>query len=93
MSDLGYLSSFDSQTGKRSFMEKLGTHHSASPVLADGHVFITDDDGVTFVLKAGGTFDVLHQNPLGEKCFSSPAVAHGQIFVRTVGHLWCIGKN
>ena len=55
ISDTGWLSSFDAQTGKAAcFMEQLGRHHSASPVLADGHVYLTDDDGVTHVLKAGG---------------------------------------
>jgi outer membrane protein assembly factor BamB len=71
----------------------VGRHVSASPVLADGHVYVTDDDGITHVLKAGGTFDVVGENALADKCSASPAVAHGQIFLRTWGHLYCIGKQ
>ncbi|MSQ95850.1 MAG: serine/threonine protein kinase [Gemmataceae bacterium] len=93
MSDLGWLSSFESQTGKRTFLDQLGRHHSGSPILADGHVYITDDDGITYVLKGNGAFDVVSRNPLGDACYSSPAVAQGQIFIRTLQHLYCIGKK
>ena len=93
ISDLGYLSCFESQTGKRAFMEQLGRHHSASPILADAHVYLTDDDGITYVLKANGAFDVVSRNPLGDECRASAAVSQGQIFIRTLRHLYCIGKT
>ena len=66
VSDLGYLSCLEAATGKRLWMEKLGKHHSASPVLADGHFYFPDDDGVTWVLKAGDKFEVVAKNELGE---------------------------
>jgi len=93
ISDLGPLSCFEAKTGKRLWMEELGRHHSGSPVLADGRVYLTDDDGITYVLKAGGTYELLARNALNDKCFSSPAVSQGQIFIRTNKHLWCIGKK
>jgi outer membrane protein assembly factor BamB len=93
ISDEGWLSCFNARTGKRSFLEKVGGHVSASPVFADGHVYLPDDDGVTHVLKAGGRFEVVADNALPEKCSASPAIAHGQIFLRTWGHLYCIGKK
>jgi len=93
ISDSGNLSCFEAKSGKRLFMEKLGDHHSGSPVLADGHVYLTDDAGVTHVVKAGPTFALVSQNPLGDKCFSSPAVSRGQIFIRTSHALWCVGKK
>jgi outer membrane protein assembly factor BamB len=93
ISDSGMLSSFDAKTGKCTFKEKVGAHHSASPVLADGYVYLTDDDGVTHVLKAGGTFEVVEQNALAEKCCTSPAISQGQLFLRTTGYLYCIGKK
>jgi outer membrane protein assembly factor BamB len=93
ISDEGWLSSFDARTGKRSFLEKVGRHVSASPVLADGHVYLTDDDGITHVLKAGGTFEMVEQNTLAEKCCTSLAISQGQLFLRTTGHLYCIGKK
>jgi outer membrane protein assembly factor BamB len=91
MSDQGYLNCLEAKTGKRLWIEKLGAHHSASPVLADGHIYVTDDDGITYVLKAGAAFELVSRNPLGDKCFSSPAVSRGQIFLRTSGYLWCVG--
>jgi outer membrane protein assembly factor BamB len=96
ISDEGWLSSFEAQTGKRTFFEQLGRERvlfSASPVLADGHVYLPDEDGVTHVLKAGGTFDVVSRNRLPEKICASPAVSQGQILLRTVGHLYCMGKK
>jgi hypothetical protein len=93
ISDRGYLSCFEAKTGQRTFMEKLGNHHSGSPVLADGHVFLTDDDGVTYVLKGDGKFNVLSRNALKDECYSSPAIAHGQIYIRTSHYLYCIGKK
>ncbi len=93
ISDQGFLSSFESQTGNRTFMEQLGKHHSASPILADGRVYLTDDDGVTYVLPGNGKFEVVSRNPLGDECYSSPAVSQGQIFIRTLHHLFCIGRK
>lgn len=93
ISDLGSLSCFEAKSGKRLWMEALGRHHSASPVLADGHVYLTDDDGITYVLKAGGDFEVVARNPLGDECYASPAISQGQIFVRTNSYLYCIGKK
>jgi outer membrane protein assembly factor BamB len=93
VSDVGWLSCFEAKTGERKFMEELGRRHSASPILADGHIYLTDDDGITYVLKGNGAFDVVSRNPLGEECYASPAVSQGQIFVRTLHHLYCIGKK
>ena len=56
-------------------------------------MLFTDDDGVTSVLKAGPKFELVSRNELGEECSASPAVAHGQLFIRTVGHLWCVGAG
>jgi outer membrane protein assembly factor BamB len=91
VSDLGFASCFEARTGKRVWMERLGPHHSASPVAAEGRLYFVDDEGTTHVLKAGPKFQVLAHNPLGEECYASPAISHGQILMRTLRHLWCIG--
>ena len=93
VSDLGFLTCLEARTGKKLWMERLGRHHSASPVLADGHFYFADDSGVTWVLKAGDQFEVVAQNELGEECYASPAVSHGQLFIRGLHHLYCIGKE
>jgi outer membrane protein assembly factor BamB len=93
VSDVGYLSCLEICTGKRLWMQKLGTHHHASPVLIDGHLFIPDDQGITWVLRAGDKFEVVASNRLGEEIYASPAVAGGQLFLRSRHHLWCIGQR
>jgi outer membrane protein assembly factor BamB len=93
VSDLGYLTCLETTTGEKLWKERMGKHHSASPVLADGHFYFPDDDGVTWVLKAGDKFDVVAKNDLGEPVRASPAVSRGQIFIRGHDHLYCIGKD
>ena len=46
-----------------------------------------------FVLKAGPKFELIGKNDLGEECHASPAILHGQIFIRTLDHLYCIGPG
>ena len=92
ISDLGYLNCFEARTGKRLWLKQLGRHHSSAPVLANGHLYLVDDEGITHVLKAGPTFEVVSRNPLDDECYSSPAISQGQIFVRTNRFLFCIGS-
>jgi outer membrane protein assembly factor BamB len=91
VSDPGYLGCIDAKTGKRLWIERLGSHHSASGVLAEGLMYWVDDSGTTWVVKASPKFEVLHKNPLGEECYASPAVSRGQILIRALHHLYCIG--
>jgi outer membrane protein assembly factor BamB len=65
---------------------------SASPVGVDGKVFFTNDEGDTFVLKAGRTFELLHVNRMHEKMLASPALVDGTWYFRTHGHLMAVGK-
>jgi outer membrane protein assembly factor BamB len=92
VSDWGWVSCFEARTGKRAYYQQLGDKHSASPVTANGYLYCTADDGITYVLKAGPTFDEVARNDLGEPCRASPAIASGQLFLRTVDNLYCIGK-
>jgi hypothetical protein len=91
-SDTGFVSCFEAKTGKRLWNEKFSNHVSASPVAAAGRLYFLDDAGVTHVLKAGPSYEVLAQNELGEACYASPALSRGRIYIRSAKHLWCIGK-
>jgi len=91
--DEGVASCWEARTGKKQWMERLGRHHSASPVSAGDYLYFTDDDGMTHVLKAGPKFEVVSRNPLEEECYASPAISRGQMFIRTLHHLWCIGAE
>jgi len=93
--DNGVVSCLDSRTGQEVYVQqrlKTGTY-SSSPVLADGRIYITNEDGLTTVFKAGPTFEILAENPLNDYCLSSPAISDGQIFIRTSQYLYCIGKR
>ena len=85
----------EAKTGKRpqGAPRNVGRHHSAAPVAAEGRLYFPDDHGVTHVLKAGPTFEVISRNDLAEECSSWPAVPRGQIFIWMVNDpLGCIGK-
>jgi hypothetical protein len=56
-------------------------------------LFFTNDDGETFVLKAGPAFELLHVNRLGEPILASPALVEGRWFIRTASHLVAIGSS
>jgi outer membrane protein assembly factor BamB len=66
---------------------------SASPILADGKIYIVGETAETVILQAGGEFKVLARNTLdGDYTLSTPAIAGEEIFIRTATHLYCIGK-
>jgi outer membrane protein assembly factor BamB len=93
VSDNGIASCFQATSGELKWKQRLGRRHSASAVSAGGYVYFVDDDGETFVVRAAPTYKLAAQNTLGESCFASPAVSRGQLFIRTVNHLYCIGKG
>jgi hypothetical protein len=65
--------------------------HRASPVLADGKVFLTARKGIVTVVKTGRQFEILSQNDMGEPISSSPVIADGRIYLRTFDALYAIG--
>ncbi len=67
--------------------------YSASPILADGKVYVTNEDGVTVVFRAGPTFELLAENSVEGYCLSTIAVSDGQLFLRTDKYLYCIGMR
>jgi outer membrane protein assembly factor BamB len=94
VNDKGIVWALDARTGRATYgPERLkpGTY-SASPVLADGRVYVTNEDGLTSVFKAGPRFELLAENHLEDYTLSSPAVSEGQIFLRTASHLYAIGQ-
>ena len=93
VTDNGFGYCLDEKTGKRLWQHRLGDHHSASPVSADGLLYFPDDDGTTYVVKASSKFELMSRNKLTEGCRASPAISDGQIFIRTLGRLYCIGEH
>ena len=91
ISDSGMLSCIEARTGRYAYQQQVARHVSSSPVSAAGNLYFLDDDGLTMVVKAGPTFEVVSKNALGEPCRTSPAISRGRIFVRAIGNLYCIG--
>jgi outer membrane protein assembly factor BamB len=85
------LTAHDVKTGEVLYQGRLGVAKkegfSASPIAFDGKVFFTNDDGETFVLKAGREFSLLHVNQLGEQTLASPALVDGKWYFRTASSL------
>jgi outer membrane protein assembly factor BamB len=95
VNDRGILYCLDARTGKVVYgpQRLRSATYSGSPVLADGRIYITDEDGVTSVFQAGPTFALLAENDLGDYTLSSPAISEGQIFIRTATALYAIGAR
>jgi outer membrane protein assembly factor BamB len=93
INDRGIVWCLDAKTGAEVYGQqriKTGTY-SGSPVLADGKIYITNEDGLTTVIAAGPKFEVLAENALNDYTLSSPAISDGRIYIRTAGFLYSIG--
>jgi hypothetical protein len=80
INDRGIMFCLDARTGAEVYgRQRLGpSTYSGSPVLADGKIYITDEDGVTSVVQAGPRFALLAENDFGEYTLSSPAISDGR---------------
>lgn len=92
VSDNGIASCLDARTGDVHWTERLGGDFSASPVLAEGRIYFQNEAGVTFVVKASKSFELLASNDLAERTFASPALSDNALFVRSESHLWRLGE-
>jgi outer membrane protein assembly factor BamB len=95
INDRGIIWCLDARTGEEIYGRRRlrSSTYSGSPVLADGKIYVTDEDGVTSVVRAGPRFEILAENDFGEYTLSSPAISDGQIFVRTEAFLYAIGTR
>jgi outer membrane protein assembly factor BamB len=90
------VTSIQATTGKTLWQGRLGVASregfSASPIGVEGKIFFTNDEGETFVLRAGPAFELLHVNRIGEGTLASPALVDGRWYIRTDRNLYAIGK-
>ena len=94
--DGGVITSLNPTTGeliKQGRTKDALGEYLASPVAADGKVFLASSEGKITVLKAGGEWEVLAVNDLGEDIHATPALSEGKIFVRTHGALYCFAAS
>jgi outer membrane protein assembly factor BamB len=91
--DNGVLRCLDGATGKELYRERLGGDFNSSPIAGDGRIYLSNNDGRTFVVAAGRGFKLLATNELGERITASPAVVSKTIIYRTDSHLYRIGGS
>ena len=70
----------------------MGGDYSSSPILAEGHIYFQNEDGVTTVVEAANEFVPIAVNDLGERTLASPVPADGALFLRSESNLWRIQK-
>ncbi len=95
VNDSGILISFDPATGnviKQGRLKGAIDKYFASPIAADGKVWLVSQDGTVSVVKAQGEWEVVAVNSLGDECFATPAAADGKLYIRTQSMLYCFGK-
>jgi outer membrane protein assembly factor BamB len=95
VNDSGILISFDPATGnviKQGRLKGAIDKYFASPVGADGKIYLISQDGTVSVVKAASEWETLAVNALGDEVFATPAIADGKIYVRTKSALYCFGK-
>jgi outer membrane protein assembly factor BamB len=93
VNDSGIVSCLDAKTGELIKKTRVAGSYSASPVLADGHLYCFDHDGKSFVLTADRELKVVASNKLPAGTRSTPAIAGKALFVRTYTHLYRFEKR
>jgi outer membrane protein assembly factor BamB len=83
VTEQGIATCLDAKTGERVWQERVGGVYSASPISAEGKVYLFSETGESIVLKSGRTPQVLARNKLDGRIIASPAISGGRIFVRT----------
>jgi outer membrane protein assembly factor BamB len=93
VNDNGVLQVYESQTGREIYKVRVGgvgNTFSASPWVYGSRIFFLSEEGDTFVVKPGDTYEELTKNSLGELALASPAVTRDGLFIRTQSKLYRI---
>ena len=92
----GVLTCYDVKSGEEKYrrrIEHAGGGFSASPVAADGLIFLPSEDGEVFVIKAGSEFQLMATNHMGEVLMATPALSEGTMYMRGRHHVFAIGQS
>jgi outer membrane protein assembly factor BamB len=92
----GVLDAYNLRSGDEVYRQRLslvGSGFSASPVAADGKIYLSNEDGEMVVIAAGEKFSQIATNSMGELLMATPALSDGVMYVRTAGSLCAIGRR
>jgi len=93
LTDKGVLSRLDAKTGDETYKRRIhrtARNFTASPWAYNGMVFCLNEEGDTFVIKAGEEFELLGTNSLEEFSMATPAISEGRLLLRTQSKLYSI---
>jgi outer membrane protein assembly factor BamB len=94
--DAGEVVCLDPATGQtlwKGALPKSSNKYYASPLVADGKLYAAREDGVAFVMRAQGKFEVLAENDFGERIIASPVPAANRLLFRGEKHLFCVSAQ
>jgi outer membrane protein assembly factor BamB len=91
--DNGVLTCLHGKTGTEQYRERLGGNCNSSPIASDGKIYLSNNDGKTFVARAGTAFELLATNDLGQRITATPAVSGSDLLYRTDSQLYLIGDK
>jgi outer membrane protein assembly factor BamB len=93
LSDNAVLRCYRATTGELVYERRVpegGGSYSASPIAADGRLYLTSEDGDVLVIRSGPNFELVATNPMGEVLMATPAISDGTLFVRGEHHVFAI---
>jgi outer membrane protein assembly factor BamB len=96
LNEMGILTRFDAKTGQQSYKSRLrgdgggSGAFTSSPWAYNGKIFCLDEEGTTYVVKAGATFEALHVNAQDEMALATPAIADDRLLLRTETRLYSL---
>jgi outer membrane protein assembly factor BamB len=96
LANQGYFDAYDLRSGEELYRQRLphpGSGFSASPVSADGKIYLSNEDGDMLVVRAGREFGHLETNSMGDLLMATPALSEGVMFVRTAQGMFAIGAR
>lgn len=93
LADNGVFSVYDAKTGAVVYQQRLPSSFSASPVAADGRLYLASEDGDVFVVKAGRQYELLSKNTMGQPLMATPALSQDMLILRGENAIYAIGER
>lgn len=93
LADNGVLSAYEAKSGTRIYQQRLPSSFSASPVAADGKLYLASEDGDVFVVKAGRQYELLSRNVMGQPLMATPAISEGMLIVRAENAIYALRER
>jgi outer membrane protein assembly factor BamB len=93
LADNGVLSAYVAKTAELVYQQRLPSSFSASPVAADGKLYLASEDGDVFVVKAGRQYELLSRNTMGQPLMATPALSQGMLIIRGEKAIYAVGER